>query len=278
MTTPVPVLPAATVMLVRDGSDGLEVCLLQRNLKSAWIGGLHLFPGGGVDPADGAESVEASCAGLTDAEASRRLHVTSGGLAFWVAAVREAFEEAGLLLARTADGEPLRLEDDEIVARFADHRRAVDQGTRRLVDICAEEHLRLDLAEMHYVAHWITPPGEARRYDTRFFLAAAPAGQQPIHDDREVISAEWIRPADALAQQGAGTFFMMPPTVACLRSIAETTDVREAVAAAAALDEIQTVAPRLLTDEGGQVTVVRPGDPGYEDAYTGDEIVRGKIA
>lgn len=264
----VPVLPAATIMLVRDGAQGLEVCLLQRNLKSTWVGGLHLFPGGGVDLADGAPAVEPLCDGRTDLAASAALGIPTGGLAYWVAAVREAFEEAGLLLAETEDGSPLRFDDPVVAARFVEHRRAVDHGERRLVEIFAEERLRFALGELHYVAHWITPPGEPRRYDTRFFLAAAPAGQRPIHDDREVISAEWIRPQEALERHAAGTFFMLPPTVASLQSLDGT--AQEALAAAGAMTHVPTISPRILIGENGTFSIVRAGDPGYDDAYTGD--------
>ncbi|HNA34892.1 MAG TPA: NUDIX domain-containing protein, partial [Microthrixaceae bacterium] len=100
----VPVRDAATVMLLRDGSDGPEVCLMQRNLNSDFVGGAYVFPGGAVDPADADADVADRCPDLDDAEASRRLGLAVGGLAFWVAAIRESFEEAGVLLARHADG------------------------------------------------------------------------------------------------------------------------------------------------------------------------------
>jgi 8-oxo-dGTP pyrophosphatase MutT (NUDIX family) len=270
----VPVRPAATVMLVRDAPTredgcGVEVCMLQRNLQSDFVGGAFVFPGGGVDPEDGEPEVEGLCIGRTDRDASAQLGLPTNGLAFWVAAIRESFEEAGVLAATHADGEPLRLDDPVVAARFARHRRAVDQRERRLIEVCAEEDLRLHLDQMHYFGHWITPPGAPRRYDTRFFLAAAPPGQHAVHDDREVIATRWVHPIDALAAHTAGAFAMLPPTVASLRSLCRFGSATDALAAAAEATSVPTMAPRVLADEGG-MRIVLPGDPDYDRAYAGD--------
>jgi 8-oxo-dGTP pyrophosphatase MutT (NUDIX family) len=267
---PVPIRPAATVMLVRDGAAGLEVCMLRRNLQSDFVGGAYVFPGGGVDPADGEPDVEPLCDGLTDAEASGRLGLPANGLAFWIAAIRETFEEAGLLPAQWADGSPLRFDDPVVAERFVTHRHGVDRRERRLVDIFVEEGLRFPLAEMHYVSHWVTPAGAPRRYDTRFFLAAAPGGQDPVHDDREVIAAHWIRPADALEAHAAGDYAMLPPTVANVRSLSRAGTVAEALAAAVALPAVPSMIPRVLHDGDGP-RIVMPGDPHYDRAYSGEE-------
>lgn len=267
---PVPVRAAATIMLVRDDDNGLEVCMLRRNLKSDFVGGAYVFPGGAVDPADGEADVASRCDGLADEAASRSLGLPRNGLAFWVAAVRETFEEAGLLLASREDGTPLRFDDPALVERFAIHRRAVDRGERRLVEICTEEHLRIHVGSMHYVGHWVTPAGAPRRYDTRFFLAAAPPGQRAVHDDREVISAQWISPSTALEQHAEGRFSMLPPTVANLRSLQRYGSAAEAVAGSAAMTEVPAMIPRVLSDEDG-IRIVMPGDPDYESGYAGDD-------
>ena len=131
----VPVLDASTVMLLRDrgpvGSSVLEVCLMQRNLDSDFVGGAYVFPGGAVDPDDADPAAFAACAGLTDAEASRRLGLDSGGLAFWVAVIREAFEEAGVLMANQLSGLPRDLADPQVADRFATQRSAVDDCASR---------------------------------------------------------------------------------------------------------------------------------------------------
>ncbi len=239
----VEVRPAATVMLVRDGApdpaDGstLEVCMLRRNLQSKFVGGVHVFPGGAVDPGDSHEAVLSRCDGLTAEQAD-----TAGGLAFWVASIRETFEEAGLLPAHwAADGAPLHFGDDAVAARFEAHRRAVDSGARDLGAVLIEEGLRLDLTGTHFVSRWITPLGLIRRYDTRFFVAAAPSGQVIAHDGREAIEAEWHRPAEALRRRAAGEMVMRFPTVASLHMLAASASAQEALAAAAAIVDVPVI-------------------------------------
>lgn len=237
----VPIRPAATLMLVRDvldGDPGLEVLMLRRNASAAFAAGMMVFPGGRVDSADGSDEMAPYCRGLDDASASGQLGITRGGLAFWVAAVRECFEEAGVLLAARRDGgsPALRAED----------RRHVHDGALSLVDLCRRDDLVLDLAAMHYVAHWITPRGAARRFDTRFFLAAMPPDQEPEHDDQETVDSGWVRPATALRQAAAGELTMMPPTIANLRFLAQRANAASAVAAGAAIQHPPCIEPRRL--------------------------------
>jgi 8-oxo-dGTP pyrophosphatase MutT (NUDIX family) len=274
--TVVPLRDAATVMLVRDAAGGergpddpggLEVFMLRRNLQSDFVGGAYVFPGGGVDDHDRHADLEPVCEGRTDADASAQLGIDSGGLAFWVAAIRESFEEAGVLLAHGPDGDIVRLDEPATVARFAEHRRAVDSGERRLVDICADERLRLAVGTMHYFAHWITPEGAPRRYDTRFFVARAPEAQVPLHDDREVIANLWVRPTEALARHHAGEFELIFPTIRTLMTLERFASADDLLAAAAAVGEVPTILPRIVADEGGEggVRIVLPGDPGYDE-------------
>ncbi|HVN51687.1 MAG TPA: hypothetical protein VMT43_09655, partial [Acidimicrobiales bacterium] len=178
-------------------------------------------------------------------------------------AIRESFEEAGVLLAY--DGADLiRFDDPAVNARFLAHRAAVDRGERRLIDVCRAEGLRLAVDSMYYFAHWITPEGPSRRYDTRFFVARAPDGQVPLHDDREVIENLWIRPSDALARYEAGRFELILPTVRSLLAIERFGSAAELLAAAATIGEVPTMLPRIV-DDGGGVRIVLPGDPGYDD-------------
>jgi 8-oxo-dGTP pyrophosphatase MutT (NUDIX family) len=233
----VPLRDAATVMLVRDGDGGVEVFMLRRTPSAAFAGGAHVFPGGAVDDADRHGDLEAVCEGRTDAEASRLLGIDAGGLAFWVAALRESFEEAGLLLAYDSTGELLGFDDDaDLATRFAAHRGAVDRGERRLVDVCVTEGLRLAVDCVHYVSHWVTPRGQTRRFDTRFFVAAAPSAQAGFHDDREAVDSLWVHPADALARARDGEIELIIPTIhnlEALAAFARCDDLLEAAAAAA---------------------------------------------
>jgi 8-oxo-dGTP pyrophosphatase MutT (NUDIX family) len=273
--TPVEVRDAATVLLLRDTEpdaegDALEVCMLRRRPESEFVGGAMVFPGGAVDPEDRVDDLEVVCRGRSDAEASATLGIEAGGLAFWVAAIRESFEEAGVLLAYHPDGDIIRLDDDATNARFSTYRAAVDGGHRRLAEICEEEGLRLAVDSMWYFGHWITPEGAPRRYDTRFFVTLAPPAQTPVHDDHEVIANLWIRPKTALARHLTGDFPMLPPTVASLRAVSRFPTAREALAAAAQITDVPTILPRVVVDEGG-VRIVLPGDEEYGDGHTGGE-------
>ncbi len=271
----VPVRDAATVMLLRDGDHGIEVCMLQRNLDSDFVGGAYVFPGGGVDEEDASVEARSVCTGRDDIEASSLVGVDRGGLAFWVAAIRESFEEAGLLLALDANGEPLRLDDRDRIRRFGHHRVAVDSGRRRLAEICVEEQLALDVGALHYFSRWVTPLGAPRRYDTRFFVAAAPEQQRALHDDREVIGTRWLTPAAALADLEAGRMTMIFPTVRTMVALDRFDTASDVLEHAAAQARVEPVVP-MLRDEGGGMRLVLPGDPegtgGVYDAATGSPL------
>ena len=260
---------AATVMLVRDlpSSEGMQVFMLRRNLNSDFVGGAYVFPGGGVDEADRHAELEAVCRGLSDDAASARLGIERGGLAFWVAAIRECFEEAGVLLAASPDG-PLALDDAITADRFRLHRKAVDTGERRLVEVCVREGLQLTVDRVHYFSHWITPEGPPRRYDTRFFVAAAPADQEPLHDDRETIASLWVRPADALERHRRGELDLIFPTIRNLEAISRFERSADLLDAAARITDVPAIQPRIVRDEGGGTRILLPGDPGYDDAMT----------
>ncbi|HEX2039046.1 MAG TPA: NUDIX domain-containing protein [Acidimicrobiales bacterium] len=264
--TEVELRDAATVMLVRDGDDGrMEVFMLRRNLNSDFVGGAYVFPGGAVDEADRHADLEAVCAGRSDDQASALLGIDRGGLAFWVAAVRECFEEAGVLLAYGRDGQVISFADDETARRFHEHRQAVDTGGRRLLEVCDVEGLRLAVDRIHYFSHWITPVGPPRRYDTRFFVAAAPPEQVPLHDDRETIAHLWVNPTDALGRHRAGELDLIFPTIKNLEAITRFDKSAELLDAAAAVEQVPTILPRITSDAHG-VRILLPGDAGYEEA------------
>lgn len=261
----VPVRAAATVILLADRPD-LHVLLLRRRAASDFVPGMVVFPGGALDAADAHPEALARCADLDDAEASRRLGLPREGLAYWVAAVRETFEEAGVLLAR-AGGRPLSLARSEAATRFAALRDQVDRGRLSLADVLRDEGLELDAASIHYAARWITPEGPRRRYDTRFFVAALPEGQQAGHDEREAVHSEWVRPADALARFEAQELAMLPPTCGMLRLLAAYARSRDALAAAA-LHQHGPDVPVRLGGEGASWRVLLPGDRDYERGTT----------
>ena len=264
----VPLRPAATVMLVRDHAvNGLEVFMLQRTMKAAFAKGMYVFPGGRVDDVDDATELEAICDQFTDAHASSLLGVPRGGLAYWIAAIRECFEEAGVLLARHADEQDaLRFDSSDSERRFVELRRAVNDGELAFTDMCLKEHLRLTTDTMQYVSHWITPIGEVRRFDTRFFIAPAPKAQEPLHDDRETIDSLWVSPHEALERFERGDLAMIPPTISNLEFLMPHWTTAEALAAASRVGTPVTVLPKLRTDSEGRVVgIILPGDADYAD-------------
>ncbi len=266
----IPVRDAATVMLVRDGARGIEVFMLRRNLDSDFVGGAYVFPGGGVDLADGHTGVEDVCVGLTDAEASAQLELEAGGLAFYVAAIRESFEEAGLLSAIDSSGGPVRFDDSPVAERFAAHRREVDEGRMTMTELCGVEGIRLSVGGLGYFSRWITPMGAPRRYDTRFFVAHPPEGQTPIHDDREVIANLWIRPQEALDRHAAGEFELIFPTVRSLEDLRRFDRADDVVRHAQTLDVVEAVLPRIVDSDHG-MRIVLPGDREF-DALTSQPV------
>ena len=244
-------------MLVRDAPD-LQVFMLRRTLAAEFMGGAYVFPGGAVDPGDREAALLGRCHGRDDSNASTQLGLHAGGIGFWVAAIREAFEEAGVLLARSArTGEPVDLDEAGAAARLESARREVGRGERPFVDVVVGEDLVLDTAALHLFSHWITPPGAPRRYDTWFFVAAAPEGHAYLHDDSETVASVWTRPDDALAGAERGELEIIFPTMRNLEQLARFATARELLAAVTASE------PRVVADAGG-ARILLPGDPGYE--------------
>jgi len=249
--------------MVLDDRPELQVLVLRRRRGSAFVGGMTLFPGGGVDAGDGRAGIESLCPTLCQADACRRLGLDGGGLAYWVAGIRETFEEAGVLFANdAASGRAVELSDPAVARRFADYRAAVDRAEISLAEVARREGLELAVGSLAYAARWITPPGMSRRYDTRFFLARMPTGQTPLHDDRETVHSEWMTPGAALGAFAAGELSMLPPTVGMLRILAGFSRSADALAAAFAAHDgaDQRV---WLTGSRERWRVLLPGDAGY---------------
>lgn len=237
--------PAATVVLMRDGDAGPEALLLRRNRSSGFVPGAYVFPGGRVDEADTDPRLTADPATGLD-----------GGVepdpAFWVAAVREAFEETGVLLGRDDRGRPA---PDAADPRLAEAREALLTEEAALHDVLAATSLRLAFDDVIHLAHWITPEAESRRYDTRFFLAPLPAGRRVRTDPREMTDARWLRPAEALDRFRAGRLPMVFPTVRTLESLAGFGSVDDALTAHRDRTVTPTL-PRLVRTEEGVGIVV----------------------
>ncbi|HEX5496785.1 MAG TPA: NUDIX hydrolase [Mycobacteriales bacterium] len=243
---------AATVVLLRDGPGGVEAYLLRRVSGMPFAGGMTAFPGGSVDPRDadaslawaGPDPSRWATAFGTDQRLARSL---------LCAAVRETFEEAGVLLAGPSGGGVV----DGSHPRWEADRVALERRELSLADLLARRGLVLRADLLRPWAHWITPRGEPRRYDTRFFVAALPAGQRPPDASgaftREADQVAWVRPADALAEFAGGARPMLPPTLVTLREIAGYATVTD-VLAAGWERTIEPITPRLsLGPEGNHV-------------------------
>ncbi|MBE0615252.1 MAG: MBL fold metallo-hydrolase [Burkholderiales bacterium] len=256
--------PAATLVLVRDQDSGMEVLMIRRTQSAAFVGGAHVFPGGAVDAADASAELAGHCEGLDDIEASRQLEVERGGLAYWTAALRECFEEAGLLLAHDADGRYADLIDTQQLHVFEQWRESIRAGRATLADLCRVHNLRLAAGRLAYHSHWITQPGRPRRFDTRFFVAEAPAAQTASHDNSETVDHIWIRPAEALERHKRGEMQLVFPTIKTLESISRFGSAAALMEFARAPRKMPTMSPRSASSREGTKLLV-PGDYAYAE-------------
>jgi 8-oxo-dGTP pyrophosphatase MutT (NUDIX family) len=223
------VIPAATVILVREGAPGLEVFLVKRHRRSSFMSNAFVFPGGKIDP--------------TDADAE-------------TAAARELFEEAGVLLADPAPD----------AARLAGERARLNAGELAFNDFLAGAGLAIDRARLHWWARWVTPVQEPRRFDAEFFVAELPPGQDPSFDRKETVEELWITPAAALERQAAGDLRLAPPQLRTFHELATLEGGIAGVIAASAIRRMHrsAICPRIVEDEGG-IAIVLPWDPAFGD-------------
>ena len=263
MTTPVTPSPAATLVLLRDRPpSAVEVLLLQRHAKSKFAAGDYVFAGGKIEADDMPGDGEAFCRGLTAEEAGARL---GGGLnprealAYWVGAIREAFEEVGALLAYEGDGRLLRI-TPESRERYEAYRLACQKSNPAFFDMLRAESLTLATDRLAYFAHWITPEEQPIRFDTRFFVALMPPEQAPVVDGHEIVDLKWLTPADALAASKRKEIGLRTPTIKNLELVAGGGAPAARVVETLGKREVPTIRPRVLQVDGQPVPVL-PGDP-----------------
>jgi 8-oxo-dGTP pyrophosphatase MutT (NUDIX family) len=236
--------PAATVVLLREARGALEVLLLKRHRSAGFVPGAYVFPGGRIDEGDADPRL------VEGAAVPQRGNVPAH---FWFGAVREVFEETGVLLAHTPAGE--WAPDASTSNAFEEWRMKLMANETRLIDMVAAERLRLVLDHVVYFAHWITPAVEPRRYDTRFFAAALPPNRTIRPDARETVDAIWITPRHALERFETGGLPMVFPTVRTLQDFAAFASVAEALATLQ-LKAVEPVLPRLVRTEAGVGIVI----------------------
>lgn len=263
---------AATVVCARDGVDGVEVLLVRRHAASGFAADMWVFPGGAVDPGD----VELEDAASTHVDWAAQAPRLGGDAALaracYVAAARETFEEAGILLAVDADGGPVAGDADAAELR----RRLIDGVPTDLGAWLGDHGLRLDLAALAPWSRWVTPAQQRRRFDTRFFVAATPPGQIADHDAVEVTDHRWWRPLHAVAAAESGDLRLMPPTLITLREVGVSPDVAS-LCAAAPVRRIKRIQPH-IERVGDDVRILMPDDADYpHGAYDADGTWLGDI-
>ncbi len=212
--------PASTVLLVRPDANGrFEVLLTRRPEAMRFYGGFFVFPGGTIKAQDRSEAVLARCRGLSAAEAEKILGLDSApetAVGYWIAGVREVFEEVGIVLLNDASGAPV----SPNTQKFEEARRAMVGGALDFGGFLESENLFIDLKRAAYFSRRITPDGYPYRFDARFFLAALPEGQKALERSEEVVQSLWIAPEEALIQANRNVP-LMPPTTIMLRTLSE---------------------------------------------------------
>ena len=259
--------PAATVVVLRDSPAGPEVFMVRRHEGTAFMGGAHVFPGGRVDPNDEADATT-WCDGIVHARSQLADLPAAEAVAYHVAAARELFEEAGVMLARDSRGRFVSLAGAAAHDRFKAARPAVHAGRTTMREVVEREGLRLALDALILFAHWVTPPIDTRQFDTRFFLSRVPPYQSPAHDDTETTHSAWIRPSDAIAASADGDIVLPPPTYTTLRELEPFSSVDAALTWAQRRRIVRRM-PHLVEDESCRMLLL-PGDPLHPDP-PGDE-------
>lgn len=250
---------AATVVMLRDGEDGPEVYLLRRSASMAFAAGAFVFPGGSVDLRDEDLGDEA-WVGRPPSEWAKELSCDERlARALICAAVRETFEESGVLLAGT--GGATVVEDTSGDDWEADRLALIDRSLS-LAELLRRRGLVVRADLLRPWTHWLTPEVESRRFDTRFFVAAMPAGQRTRDVGGEADRVAWMRPDDAIAGNDRGEMMLMPPTLASLRELAAYSSV-EAVLDAAESRHVTRILPKLIFDENDNLKFLLPHEPGY---------------
>lgn len=242
---------AATLVLIRDGSEGLEVLLVVRHHEIDFARGAAVFPGGKVCASDNHPQLAQRCGSSASLDESQRV--------LRVAAVRETFEECGLLLARSGG---MLLDAEQLAAVHGRWRERIATQDGAFVEMIRQEALELALEELSPFAHWVTPEFSPKRFDTHFFIAAAPPGQASRHDGKEAVDSFWIRPADALLDCASRRRTIIFPTLANLALLGQSQDVASALAAARGRN-VMRIQPQLSKRADGKAIPVLPPDSGY---------------
>ena len=262
---------AATIIVLRAGEQAVEVLMTRRHANLSFMGGMWVFPGGSLAASDGSEFAHGliydptrfACAAMLDLQGQPLQQREC--LSLVIAACRETFEESGLLLARQHDGRPC---DAAIVAALQAQRAAIIKDPALFVELLLRERLRLDVESLIYWAHWITPSAVPRRFDTRFFLVAAPALQPVSTDAREATQYCWNSPTELIAASHRGEMSLPHPTLCNLIELESSLQTHGSIASLLATERhrpVPPILPKVVALEQ-QRMVVMPWDPEYQSS------------
>lgn len=249
--------PAATLVLLRPGRAGSEVLMLQRTRSAAFLGGAYVFPGGALDQEDSNPVFLKRILGITETKANARLNLPKSALPYYIAAVRECFEESGIALLCDARGELVSAQRSAALSRY---RQA------SFVEMLQAEDLYIPGGHLAYFGHWITAPGRSRRFDTRFFVALAPEGQEAAHDANETVHHMWVSPGEALERAARGEIELVFATQHTLKDLGRFAECAQAFAHACGLPEIPCNRSCRAQGSGGE-RVFRRADPQYFEIH-----------
>jgi len=256
---------ATTVILLRERiPKGFEVFLLKRHERSVSWPGNFVYPGGKIDPNDGRPEIYSFCRGFSLQEVHQILGDTISpeeSLGHWIAGLRELFEEAGVLLAYDEAGNPFLLQNTIGREKVLRYRNSLEKKELTLLQIAREENFLFALDQLHYYAHWITPEALPQRFDTRFFLARHPAGQDAIFDHRETTAGRWLTPQKALEGNLKAEVILAPPTLKTLEDLSQFETVDDVFKSMQ--EEKRAILP-VSTKISDQPILVFPWDPDYE--------------
>ena len=255
--------PSATVVLVREGESDPEILMVRRKAGDAF-GDSYAFPGGVVD--DDESQALAFCRGTTTEQADAALGLPRGGLDFYSAAVRELFEETGVLLARDSQGDWAFSGDQDAESSLRELRGQLDSGVLSWAEILRTHDLRIACDALHYFSFWETPLRLPKRWAARFFLAEIPPGQDAQHDGSEITDSCWMTAAEILSVGKKAGMKLPFPTLSNLKKISEFRTVDELLswASAQTAEGIAKIRPVIVQDNG-KTRFVIPGDPGYPE-------------
>jgi len=262
---------ATTIILVREETRGFSVYLLKRSEKSSFMPGNFVYPGGMVDPEDCLPGIYGLCKGISPEEAHRILGRSlppEEGLNYWVAGIRELFEEAGVLLAYDQEGTLLSSQNPVHRQLMARYRDPLQNGKATMARMAQDEKLFFAVDQIYFHAHWITPEAYPQRFNTYFFLARHPAGQEASHDQKEMTAGMWVTPQEALERNSGGEMVLSPPTLKTIEDLSLFESLDD-LFTATRKNLVEPVLP-VLKKVSNQTFIVYPWDPEYPVFQSGD--------